>query len=323
MGFFEHEKSRLDNPRYAVVDLRSRHLAVRPHVRTDPGLYLPEPNGALQGESVQAPVAPEGPRVHRRTFFDRTSSVRHDDPIYGQTMIGPRAMTFLRLGAGLLAAALWLDPAVNPRAQSPVNEVDQVLQKMDDAGKGFRSLSADIFQKKYTAVLQEFDTEEKGTFAYTRTPDGQALIRKEITSPTSTVAIINRDQGLVYHPRIKQAQRFQLGQHKDKAEFLAIGVGQSAGKLKANFAIRILGRESIEGAKVVVMELRPKSEKTAAFLSVITLWLDEQRWVPIQTRLQEPNDDYLLTRFRNLKLNAKIPDSLFSLKLPADVEVIG
>jgi len=208
-------------------------------------------------------------------------------------------------------------------AQGSQTELDKVLQKMEAAGKGFQSFHAQLTQKKYIAVLKEFDTEEKGSFAYMRAADGLALIRKEITQPSPTIAIVNRDQGLVYYPKIKQAQRMRLGQHKDKAEFMAVGVGQSASKMKENFQIRLIGHESIDGVSCAVLELRPKSEKTAAFLSVITLWFDEQRWIPLQSRLQEPNEDYLLTRFSEIKLNTKLPDSLFSLKLPSGVEVIG
>src|SRR5437773_2403700 len=105
---------------------------------------------------------------------------------------------------------------------SASGEVDQVLAKMEEAGKGFTSLSAELSQKKYTAILQEFDPEEKGSFAYARTKEGQALIRKEIKTPTPTIAIINKDEGVIYHPKIKQAQRIHLGQYKDKAEFMAI-----------------------------------------------------------------------------------------------------
>lgn len=207
--------------------------------------------------------------------------------------------------------------------QESGSETDRVLQKMEQAGKTFSSLSAQIAQKKWTAILQEFDTEEKGTFAYARSKEGQALIRKEIVTPAQTIAIVNRDQAVIYQPKIKQAQRIRLGQYKDKVEFMAIGVGQSAGKLKDNFDVRVLGHETLDGDKVIALELKPRSAKTAAFLAIITLWMDEQKWVPVQTKLQEPNGDYLLTRFTQLKLNSKLPDSLFSLQLPSDVQVSG
>ena len=200
----------------------------------------------------------------------------------------------------LILAFIFLVPSSYLRAQGSQTELDKALQKMEAAGRGFQSFAAQLIQKKYIAVLKEYDAEEKGMFAYMRTADGSALIRKEITAPSPTVAIINRDQGVVYYPKIKQAQRLRLGQYKDKAEFMAVGIGQSAGKLKENFLLRLIGHENIGGIQCTVLELRPKSEKTAAFLSVITLWFDEQRWVPVQSRLQEPNEDYLLTRFLSL-----------------------
>jgi outer membrane lipoprotein-sorting protein len=230
---------------------------------------------------------------------------------------------FQSLAVYFCGLLFWSAFGASLNAQGSQTELDKVLQKMEAAGKGFQSFQAQLIQKKYIAVLKEYDTEEKGSFAYMRAPDGLALIRKEITQPSPIIAIINRDQGLVYYPKIKQAQRMRLGQHKDKAEFMAVGVGQSASKMKENFQIRLIGRESIDGVSCAVLELRPKSEKTAAFLSVITLWFDEQRWIPLQSRLQEPNEDYLLTRFSEIKLNTKLPDSLFSLKLPSGVEVIG
>ncbi len=210
-------------------------------------------------------------------------------------------------------------------AQGPANtaELDTVLQKMEENGARIKSFSAQLSQKKYINVLQEFDTEEKGMFYYARGGDASAMIRKEIQSPNHTIAIINKDQGLLYHPKIKQAQKLALGQHKDKAEFMAIGIGQSRQKLRDNFFIKFLKHEELDGTRTSVIEMRPKSEKTAAFLTVIILWMDEQSWLPIQSKLQELNEDYLLTRFTNMKINAPLPDSTFSLRLPADVEVVS
>lgn len=227
---------------------------------------------------------------------------------------------FLTLGCLTIAVCFFIPSIIDAQTASS-EEVDEILQEMDRAGKNFKSFTAELSQRKYTAILEEFDTEETGTFAYRRTRDGQTLIRKEITSPSHSIAIINRDEGLIYYPKIKQAHKIRLGEHKGKAEFLAIGVGQSGGKLKSHFDIQVQGHETVDGVPVVVLALRPKSEKTAAFLSLITLWMDEVRWIPVQTRLQEPNDDYLLTKFSKIELNAKIPLSRFSLKVPSDVEI--
>ncbi len=209
------------------------------------------------------------------------------------------------------------------QAQNPaVTELDLILSKMEESGSKMKCFHADLMQKKYISVLQEFDTEENGVFYYSKGSDGSALIRKEIKTPTPTTVLINKGEGMVFYPKIKQAQKFSLGQHKDKAEFMAVGVGQSAKKLRDTFHIRFLQHEILDGTKVAVLELKPKSDKAAAFLSIITLWMDEQIWLPIQSKLQEPNEDYQLTRFRNVKINVRIPESTFSMKLPSDVEIL-
>jgi outer membrane lipoprotein-sorting protein len=214
-------------------------------------------------------------------------------------------------------------PFLPAQGQNPPGDLDYVLQKMEENGSKIKTFTAQLSQKKYMNVLQEFDTEEKGMFYYARSGDGFAMIRKEIQTPSKTIAIINKDQGLLYHPSIKQAQKLSLGQHRDKAEFMAVGIGQSSQKLRDTFHLKFLQHELLDGIKTAVIEMRPKSEKTAAFLTVITLWMDEQNWIPIQSKLQELNEDYLLTRFTNVKINSPIPDSTFSLRLPADVEVLS
>jgi len=50
------------------------------------------------------------------------------------------------------------------------------------------------------------------------------------------------------------------------------------------------------------------------------LWVDQSRWIPIQTRLTESSGDYLTIRFENMRFNPKLPDKTFKLSVPSDVE---
>ncbi|MBI1745585.1 MAG: outer membrane lipoprotein carrier protein LolA [Acidobacteria bacterium] len=201
-------------------------------------------------------------------------------------------------------------------------DLKQVLALMNKFGRSFRSFTAKISQKKYIAVLKEFDQEEKGAFFYERGRYNQARLRKEIVSPTPSIAVI--DEGIVtaYEPRVKQARRIDLGKDKDKAEFLAIGIGQSPAKLEETFHMKLSGTEWLQGRKTHVLELRPKSAKISALFSVITLWIDADRGMSIQQKLAEPNSDYTLVTFSDLKVNTKIPNGTFALKLPKDVQLI-
>jgi outer membrane lipoprotein-sorting protein len=232
-------------------------------------------------------------------------------------------MSFERLihvTASLVLAISILGDALLAQSKSE-NELDQVLRLMESVGKRFQSFEAKLTQKKYTAVLQEFDTPETGEFMYARAKDGSALLRQEIVKPAARILTIRGGIATVYQPRIKQAQVVSLGKNKDKAEYLALGLGQSPAKLRQTFDIAYQSTEKVDNVLCAVLALKPKSAGAAAYFSSITLWISKADGLPIQQKLQEPNGDYLLVSFSGAKLNRKIPESVFEQKLPKDVEI--
>jgi outer membrane lipoprotein-sorting protein len=90
--------------------------------------------------------------------------------------------------------------------------------------------------------------------------------------------------------------------------------------LQKIFDVTYQGAESVAGETCALLLLKPRDPKTAAFYSMITMWVKKSSGIPIQYKLQEPNNDYLVVTFSNEKLNPKIPESRFEQKLPKDVE---
>ncbi|MBI4482607.1 MAG: outer membrane lipoprotein carrier protein LolA [Acidobacteria bacterium] len=219
----------------------------------------------------------------------------------------------------LLVSVLW---AGSLGAQQD-RRLELVLQKMDAFGRQFRTLTADLEQRKYTHILTEFDPEEKGKIYYVKAAHGTSKLRREIHSPSESILIISGNTALVYRPQIKEAQRISLGKHQDKAEFLVVGFGQSSSTLREVYQVRYLGEEKVQGTETAVLELRPRSDRVAALFAVIKLWVDLKRGLPIQQQLTEPNQDYLMIRFSRLQVNKPISNSKFTVKLPADVQVVG
>jgi len=220
----------------------------------------------------------------------------------------------------LASIALVLAGAAFPQAGDAA-KLEEVLKRMEVVGKTFRSFKAQLTQKKYTAVLKEFDAPEFGEFFYARARDGSALLRQEITKPAHRILTIKSGVATVYQPGIRQAQVANLGKNKDKAEYLALGLGQSPGRLRESFALRYEGTETVAGAACWVLTLAPRSAAAAAYFSSIGLWIKKSNGVPIQQKLQEPNGDYLLVSFSGEKLNTPIPDSRFEQKLPAGTDI--
>lgn len=199
--------------------------------------------------------------------------------------------------------------------------LDQILSHIDRVGTNLKSMRADIVQKKWTDILAEFDEGERGKFFFDR-ENGKLSLRKEITRPTVNTLIIKQGQVTFYQPSIKQVQRYRLGKHGDKAEFLLLGFGSRRTSLRETYDIKLLGDELLDDRTAYKLELKPKSDQVAAFFVSIVLWIDSELWVPIQQQLVEPTQDYLLIRFDNIELNPKLPGSAFEIKLPKDVKVI-
>ncbi|NLT67125.1 MAG: outer membrane lipoprotein carrier protein LolA [Acidobacteria bacterium] len=226
-----------------------------------------------------------------------------------------------RLPCLICCALILLASAVEPAQAQENPELNKVFAQMEKVGKGFRSFTAKIAKKKYTAILKEFDETETGEFCYGRAADGSALIREDITAPVRRILTIKGELATVFWPNSRQAKILNLGKNKDKAEYLAIGIGQSPAKLRENYDITYQGTESVDGAPCSVLLLRPKDKRTAAIYSLITMWVEKSSGITSQYKLQEPNNDYLLVNFTDEKLNARIPDSKFEQKIPNGVEI--
>ena len=200
--------------------------------------------------------------------------------------------------------------------------LEQVLTKIDQVGASLRSMSSSISQKRWTDILQEFDQGESGRFFFLKEKD-EIYLRKEIDKPQENILIISEGKLLYYQPKIKQLQKYDLGNRRDRTEFLLLGFSSNKQALKEAYQIRLGKKETVEGREAYPLELTPKSQSLSAYFSQIVLWIDTTLWVPIQQKLVEPTRDYLLIRFDDIELNPNISKSRFKLKLPKDVQVVG
>lgn len=209
-----------------------------------------------------------------------------------------------------------------PAASDTGLSLEEVLSNMDKRGQSLSSMSSTIVQKKWTDILDEFDEGERGTFHFLL-ENQKVFLRKEISEPQQSTLVISDGKLVFYQPKIKQAQRYDLGNKKDKAEFLLLGFTSNKEDMKKAYAIRLLGPDRVGSRDTYALELTPKSKTVSAHFSQIVLWVDSQLWVPIQQKLVEPTRDYLLFHFDEIKLNHGIKKSYFEVKLPKDVRVIG
>ncbi len=230
-------------------------------------------------------------------------------------MKNPLVFRLIHLG---LMAILVL--TMSPGAQAQSYTLDQVISKLDQAGRTFKTLEASIQRTKVTVLVNDKST-DSGKMYVARQGNANRL-KLEFKAPTEQSVLIDQGKILLYYPRLKQAQEYVVGKDSDKAAgFLLVGFGQSGADIKKDYVVSLAGSEMINGQKTTMIELKPKAPKLAAQIKSIVLWLDEQRWVPVQMKHNEASGDYQILTLTSSKLNGSLSNSVFSLKLPKDVKV--
>jgi len=208
-------------------------------------------------------------------------------------------------------------PLIQAQTQTSYT-LDQVFANMDMVAKTFRSSQADIVRTHVTVLVNDKDV-SAGRFYYVR-QGKEPRVKLELAKPNVQQLLIDKGQLQIYTPNLKQVQRASVSGHQDKVEmFMALGFGQTSQDLLKNFSVSLAGEELIDGRKTSVLELKPKN---SAMFKLVQMWMDQKTWVSIQIKTTEPSGDYQSLKFSAVRLNSKIPESVFNLKLPKDVQVL-
>lgn len=226
------------------------------------------------------------------------------------------------LPAAFLCVLVCLSWTLSPAFGQGAYSLDQVLAKMDAVGKSFTSMQAMIERTKVTVIVNDKYTDSGNIYFVRRGKEPR--IKIDLLQPERQINIIDKGMFRSYSPKLKMVQEHALAQGQEKtAEVgLLVGFGQSNEEVKKFYNVALLREEIIDGQKTSVLELKPKSAQASAMFTSILLWMDQTRWIPIQIRTNEASRDYMIVKFSKIRLNAKIPDSIFDLKLPKDVKTV-
>ena len=190
-----------------------------------------------------------------------------------------------------------------------------VLEMMDRSAKDFRSLTADIENVKYTAVVKDTSTET-----------GQIWVRHDqkmrisISKPEPRTILRTGDSLFIYNPKLNRVEEYDLGKNRAMVDqYIRLGFGTKSEDIKKSYLVTVTGEEEFDHRKSVVLELTPKSDQIRSQISRIQMWIDEASWLPLQQKFYETgSDDYILFHYSNLMKNLKIGDAKFKQDWPKD-----
>jgi outer membrane lipoprotein-sorting protein len=183
-----------------------------------------------------------------------------------------------------------------------------VLRSLEDAGRTLRTMRAAFVETKVIVLLDE-KTEARGEVLM-QIP---GRFRWDYRTPQESAMVIKDGRFARYFPKSKQVFR---GEAKGEADLL-VGFGPGAAALGKRYEVALLPEESVAGRAAHVLELVPRGG--GSVFSRIRLWVDQQKAIPVQTRLTEPTGDHTTVRFEGVVINAALAGSAFDLRLPKDV----
>lgn len=213
---------------------------------------------------------------------------------------------------------LWFFSAWTFAAQAP--SLEDVLKGMDGVSGDFRDMSADIERETVTLFINH-SRFESGQMYYVRS-DGASRIRVALTDPAPKDFLVADGKARIYNPATNVVEEIELGEHQDKVEFMVLGFGTSRADLLAYYEVSLVGQETLDGQVVSVLDLTPRDPAVLRHFTSIRLWMDQQRWLPVQTKATQPSGDYLTVRFSNVRINTHLADGRFDLHLPDDVQIV-
>ena len=196
--------------------------------------------------------------------------------------------------------------------------LDYVLTMMDRSAEDFRSLTAALDHVKYTAVVKDTSTESGEIYVRK-----DSKLRIDFITPDPRTIIRNGDNLYIYTPKINRVEEYNIGKNRALADqYLALGFGTRADNLKKSYTVDLSGEEEIDGRKMALVELVPRSDEVRKQITKIVMWVDEASWLPVQQKfLEAGSGDYFLSRYKNVMKNLKIGDGKFKPDWPKGTKI--
>src|SRR5208282_383857 len=114
---------------------------------------------------------------------------------------------------------------------------ESALEMMDRSAKDFRSLTADLENIKYTAVVKDTSTET-----------GQILVRHdqkmriEIAQPDKRTILRAGDSLYLYNPKLNRVEEYNLGKNRSVVDqYVLLGFGSKSENLRKSYDIKLTG----------------------------------------------------------------------------------
>ena len=210
-----------------------------------------------------------------------------------------------------------------PADSSSDAALEKVLGQMDSAAEKFHTTEASVVWDQYQKVVDEHE-EQKGKVYFRRSVKDIQMVA-DITEPDQKTVLFNGSKIQVYQPKIDQVTVYNTGKNREEFEsFLVLGFGGRGHDMLKSFDVKYLGNEAVDGKDATKLDLVPKAVNLHNNVDHIVLWIDPERGISVQQQFFfGSSGDFRLARYSGIKVNEKIPDSVFKLKTTGRTKFIS
>ncbi len=201
-----------------------------------------------------------------------------------------------------------------------IYSLDEILEKVENANSRLKTMDADI---KYSRVITLLDSEDVSTgYLQYKKPK---MLNINFFPPRNEINVIDGTYIWVYHLNEKQVEKYEMSSDMDSPQGMDIfdlGYEYTTDNVKKNYSITLLDDISTEEEALYHIELIPKDTFDSEY-DRIMIWIREGLWLPVQYQMFESDGEIVNTiELSNIQTNPDIPDEIFVLDLPDDVEIL-
>jgi len=219
--------------------------------------------------------------------------------------------------------------AAKTAPDAPANGVDlkAVLARLDTASAAFKSAQADITTDIVQKVPIPDDDKQTGAILFERKNGELAMamhLKTDNGKPAAKDVVFAGGTGKLYEPMLKQMQVFKTGANQALANtILALGFGGSGKDLEKNWEVAFAGLDPVDGKPFAKLELVPRDASVKKTFPKVWLWIDMGNGLAVQQQFFDPEGNYKLATYRNIRLNGKVPSDAFEIKTAPGTQVVN
>ena len=141
-----------------------------------------------------------------------------------------------------------------------------------------------------------------------------------VSGPTEgTILVSNGSMFWMYNETTNTVRRLSLN-----ASFVQ-DLNRAFQNLSSEFTAEYQGEATISGRETYVVSIQAPNETLGGVISNQTVWLDQETWFPVQTKVTTTVGNQTSTTtvtYSNLTYNASIPDDRFTFEPPENATVV-